>query len=61
MLSSCFCSEQTDHAMLKGMTGYQLTPSDLEFIEKMQEEKIIKKLQVCFVLRPFFLTDVSAC
>ncbi len=28
------------------MKGYQLTRSDLEFIEKMKEEKLIKKLQV---------------
>lgn len=39
-------SEPRDHAMLKGMKGYQLTESDLEFINKMQEEKLIKKLQV---------------
>nr|XP_046238872.1 uncharacterized protein LOC124055792 isoform X2 [Scatophagus argus] len=38
-------TEPDDHSMLKGMTGYQLTPSDLEFIEKMQEDKIIRKLQ----------------
>lgn len=35
--------------MLKGMKGYQLTKSDLEFIKNMQEEKLIKKLQVIFV------------
>lgn len=35
------------HAMLKGMKGYQLTPSDLEFIRTMQEDKLIRKLQVC--------------
>ncbi|XP_020497885.2 axoneme-associated protein mst101(3)-like [Labrus bergylta] len=32
-------------SMLKGMKGYQLTQSDLEFIEKMKEEKLAKKLQ----------------
>lgn len=32
--------------MLKGMKGYQLTPSDLEFIEKMEKDKLVKKLQV---------------
>lgn len=32
--------------MLRGMKGYQLTPSDLEFIQKMQEEKLIAKLKV---------------
>lgn len=32
--------------MLKGMKGYQLTESDLEFIKKMQEEKLLKNLQV---------------
>ncbi|XP_059183919.1 uncharacterized protein si:dkeyp-34c12.1 isoform X2 [Centropristis striata] len=31
--------------MLKGMKGYQLTQSDLEFMKKMKEEKLIKKLQ----------------
>lgn len=56
-----FRSELADHAMLKGMTGYQLTPCDLEFIEKMQEERIIKKLQVCLLLWPCFLNDVSVC
>ncbi|XP_073318276.1 uncharacterized protein [Pagrus major] len=33
------------NSMLKGMKGYQLTQSDLEFIKKMQQEKLIKKLQ----------------
>ncbi|XP_044044509.1 uncharacterized protein si:dkeyp-34c12.1 [Siniperca chuatsi] len=33
------------NSMLKGMKGYQLTPTDLEFIKKMKEEKLIKKLQ----------------
>ncbi|XP_027147660.1 uncharacterized protein LOC104928335 isoform X2 [Larimichthys crocea] len=33
------------NSMLKGMKGYQLIPSDLEFIEKMKEEKLIKNLQ----------------
>ncbi|TKS66553.1 hypothetical protein D9C73_000610 [Collichthys lucidus] len=32
-------------SMLRGMKGYQLIPSDLEFIEKMKEEKLIKNLQ----------------
>lgn len=32
--------------MLRGMKGYQLTPGDLEFIQKMQEEKLITKLKV---------------
>lgn len=32
-------------SMLKGMKGYQVTPSDLEFIKMMKEEKLIKKLQ----------------
>lgn len=46
------CSEQPDdpNAMLKGMKGYQLTPSDLEFIKKMQQEKLLKKLQVTVCL-----------
>lgn len=47
---SLFTSEPGDHAMLKGMKGYQLTESDLEFINKMQEEKLIKKLQVIWGL-----------
>uniref|UniRef100_A0A8C7WXA5 Uncharacterized protein n=1 Tax=Oryzias sinensis TaxID=183150 RepID=A0A8C7WXA5_9TELE len=33
------------HSMLKGMKGYQVTQSDLEFLKKMEEEKLIKKLQ----------------
>ncbi|KAG8004564.1 OX-2 membrane glycoprotein, partial [Nibea albiflora] len=33
------------NSMLKGMKGYQLIPSDLEFIKKMEEEKLIKSLQ----------------
>ncbi|XP_042260941.1 uncharacterized protein LOC121892153 isoform X1 [Thunnus maccoyii] len=32
-------------SLLKGMKGYSLTAGDLEFIEKMKEEKLIKKLQ----------------
>lgn len=36
--------------MLKGMKGYQLIPSDLEFIKKMQQEKLLKKLQVMVCL-----------
>ncbi|XP_061572097.1 uncharacterized protein LOC133425322 [Cololabis saira] len=31
--------------MLKGMKGYQLTQSDLEFIKRMKEEQLVKKLQ----------------
>ncbi|XP_051799126.1 uncharacterized protein LOC110962371 isoform X2 [Acanthochromis polyacanthus] len=31
--------------MLKGMKGYQLTPGDLEFIKKMKEEQLVKKLE----------------
>ncbi|KAM3584979.1 uncharacterized protein V6R79_004369 [Siganus canaliculatus] len=39
-------TEPDDHnSMLKGMKGYQLTQSDLDFIRKMQEEKLVKKLQ----------------
>lgn len=41
-----FCSELSDHTMLKGMKGYQLTHSDLEFIRTLQEDKLIQKLQV---------------
>lgn len=33
-------------SLLTGMKGYQLTSGDLEFIQKMKEEKRIKKLQV---------------
>uniref|UniRef100_A0A3Q2ZH08 Eukaryotic translation initiation factor 3 subunit A-like n=1 Tax=Kryptolebias marmoratus TaxID=37003 RepID=A0A3Q2ZH08_KRYMA len=32
-------------SMLKGMKGYQLTSSDLEFIKKMKEQQLVKKLQ----------------
>ncbi|XP_068575725.1 inner centromere protein B [Cebidichthys violaceus] len=39
-------SEPDDpNSMLKGMKDYQLTRADLEFIEKMRVEKVIKKLQ----------------
>ncbi|TDG96333.1 hypothetical protein EPR50_G00239060 [Perca flavescens] len=39
-------SEPCDpNSMLKGMKGYLLTPSDLEFIEKMEKDKLVKKLQ----------------
>lgn len=41
--------------MLKGMKGYQLTQSDLEFIKNMQEEKLIKKLQVILAFIVFLL------
>ncbi|XP_035533738.1 cingulin-like protein 1 isoform X2 [Morone saxatilis] len=33
------------NSMLKGMTGYEPTKSDLEFIEKMKQEKLLRKLQ----------------
>ncbi|XP_024144735.2 uncharacterized protein LOC118597872 isoform X1 [Oryzias melastigma] len=33
------------HSMLKGMKGYQLTQSDLDFLRRMEEEKLIRKLQ----------------
>lgn len=42
----CPSSDPVDHAMIKGMKGYQLTPSDLDFIRTMQEDKLIRKLQV---------------
>lgn len=42
----CLCSDLSGHAMLKGMKGYQLTPSDLEFIRTMQEDKLLRTLQV---------------
>ncbi|TNN44802.1 hypothetical protein EYF80_044987 [Liparis tanakae] len=32
-------------AMLRGMTGYQLTQTDSEFLENMRVEKLLKKLQ----------------
>lgn len=41
-----YFSELSDHTMLKGMKGYQLTHSDLEFIRTLQEDKLIQKLQV---------------
>ncbi|XP_039893524.1 paramyosin-like isoform X2 [Simochromis diagramma] len=34
------------HSMLKGMKGYQLTAADLEFLKKMKEEQLVKKMQV---------------
>lgn len=47
------------NSMLKGMKGYQLIPSDLEFIKKMQQEKLLKKLQVmvCLFSRSLLLLD----
>ncbi|XP_071320827.1 fibrinogen- and Ig-binding protein [Trachinotus anak] len=38
---------EPDHlnSMLKGMKGYQLTAGDLEFIKKMKQEEVLKKLQ----------------
>lgn len=42
----CLTSELSGHALLKGMKGYQLTPSDLEFIRAMQEDKLLRTLQV---------------
>ncbi|KAK1876829.1 Protein dispatched like 3 [Dissostichus eleginoides] len=33
------------NTMLKGMKGCQLTQNDLEFMEKMKEDKLIKQLQ----------------
>ncbi|XP_047432710.1 stress response protein NST1-like [Mugil cephalus] len=39
-------SEPVDpNSVLKGMKGYQLTEADLEFIKKMKEEQLVKKLQ----------------
>ncbi|XP_068446828.1 peptidoglycan DL-endopeptidase CwlO-like [Clinocottus analis] len=39
-------SEPDDpRAMLRGMTGYQLTQTDSEFMEKMKMEKLVQKLQ----------------
>lgn len=49
-------SEPADHSMLRGMKGYQLTPGDLEFIQKMQEEKLIAKLKV-----GLFFEGFSSC
>uniref|UniRef100_A0A3B4A730 Uncharacterized protein n=1 Tax=Periophthalmus magnuspinnatus TaxID=409849 RepID=A0A3B4A730_9GOBI len=48
------CSNDPE-SMLKGMKGYRLTPADLEFMQRLTEEKELKKLQVnisllCFVL-----------
>lgn len=38
-----------DHSMLRGMTGYQLTPEDMEFLKTMLEEKMVAKLKVAAV------------
>lgn len=46
MFDFLLCSDQS--SMLRGMKGYKLTQSDLEFIEKMKTEKLIKQLQVIF-------------
>lgn len=32
--------------MLRGMTGYQLTPEDVDFLQTMLEEKMVTKLKV---------------
>lgn len=42
----CLTSGLSGHALLKGMKGYQLTPSDLDFIRAMQEDKLLRTLQV---------------
>ncbi|KAK2857004.1 hypothetical protein Q5P01_005739 [Channa striata] len=36
---------ENSSSMLKGMKGYQLTAADLEFINRMKEEKLLKKYQ----------------
>lgn len=33
-------------SMLRGMTGYQLTPEDMDFLQTMLEEKMVTKLKV---------------
>ncbi|XP_075999966.1 uncharacterized protein LOC142993166 [Genypterus blacodes] len=38
-------SKDDPGSMLKGMQGYEPTPADMEFLKKMKEEKLIKKLQ----------------
>ncbi|KAI9999684.1 hypothetical protein NQD34_018358, partial [Periophthalmus magnuspinnatus] len=38
------CSNDPE-SMLKGMKGYRLTPADLEFMQRLTEEKELKKLQ----------------
>lgn len=43
------------NSMLRGMKGYELTASDLEFIEKMKEEKLVKKYQVAVWLQLLYL------
>nr|XP_008282360.1 PREDICTED: eukaryotic translation initiation factor 3 subunit A-like [Stegastes partitus] len=43
---SCSAVETDDPtSVLRGMKGYQLTPGDLEFIKKMKEEQLVKKLE----------------
>ncbi|XP_037552259.1 proton pump-interactor BIP103 [Nematolebias whitei] len=44
-INSSFTGAATLQDMLKGMKGYEVTPSDLEFIKKMKEEQLVKKLQ----------------
>lgn len=66
-ISPC-CSESTlqpDHinSMLKGMKGYELTESDLDFIKNMRENELLKKHQVLyafhFVSWSFLLTVIA--
>lgn len=59
------CSEELPeshdpHSMLKGMKGYQLTAADLEFLKKMKEEQLVKKLQVGLVYGHFTVNSYSA-
>lgn len=46
--------------MLKGMKGYQLTAADLEFLKKMKEEQLVKKMQVGLIYGHFTMNGYSA-
>lgn len=59
------CSEERPeshdpHSMLKGMKGYQLTAADLEFLKKMKEEQVVKKMQVGLIYVHFTMNSYSA-
>lgn len=42
------------------MKGYQLTAADLEFLKKMKEEQLVKKMQVGLIYGHFTVNSYSA-
>lgn len=41
------------------MKGYQVTAADLEFLKKMKEEQLVKKLQVGLIYGHFTVNSYS--